>query len=93
MYTSVYVDALLILSLSRRPIDTYNGCSVFMGILHSAFELHVANTNKTGRIVPDKGPGQQVDAPRPLLLFLSLHTGESGEQKTTALSTFVTWGQ
>lgn len=84
VYTSVYVDALLILPLSRRSIDKYNGCSVFMGILHSEFELYVANMNKNGSIVPDKGPGQQVDVPQPLLLFAALHT-ESGGQNSTAL--------
>lgn len=70
MYTSVYVDALLILSLSRRSIDKYNGCFLFMAIFHSEFEWYVANMNKNGSIVSDKGPGQQVDGPQPLLLLL-----------------------
>lgn len=60
-----------------------------MAILHSEFELYVGNMNRNGSIVPDKGPGQQVDVPQPLLFFTALHT-ESAGQNSTALSTFVT---
>lgn len=63
-----------------------------MAIFHSEFELYVANMNKNGSIVADKGPGQQVDVPQTLLLFTALHT-ESGGQNNTALYTFVTYSQ
>lgn len=45
-----------------------------MAILHSEFELYVGNMNRNGSIVPDKGPGQQVDVPQPLLFFTALHS-------------------
>lgn len=42
VYTSVYVDSLLILSLSRKSINTDNRYAVFLAILHLEFELYVA---------------------------------------------------
>lgn len=42
----------------------------------------------------DKGPGQQVDVPQQLLLFMALHTEEkSVGQNSTDSSRFVSQGQ
>lgn len=44
VYISVYVDSLLILSLSSKSIDKDNRCAVFLGSLYFEFELYVAYT-------------------------------------------------
>lgn len=55
-----------------------------MSILHFKFELDEANMDKKGSILLDKGPGQQVDIPHQLLLFLALHiensVGQNGKK-------------
>lgn len=45
IYTSVYVDSLLILLLSRESVDKDNRCAVFLASLHLEFELYVAYTD------------------------------------------------